>query len=110
MDNNMWELKGDYPEYIELEILDFDVGCDTGSIFELRNNEDISRHCNKNKPLYLIRSTLTSLIVRFKVRTCGSHGLVEGFEGRYNVLTKNKDISNLAMAMDDGMYYCFKDA
>ena len=102
-DYNIWELKGDYPEYIELKILDFDVGCDTGTIFELRNNGYISRHCNKNKPLYSIRSTLTTLTVKFQIKLCGSHALVEGFKGIYNVLTKNKDISNLAMTMDYGM-------
>ena len=102
-DYNVYRISGDYPEYIDLKFIDFDVGCETGAIFEIFDDTIRTRYCNKNKPMYSIRSTFNTLIVKFQIKSCGSRVLVEGFRGRYNVLVKNENISNLVSYEEIGM-------
>lgn len=106
---NMWSIIVGSKEFISLEITDFDVGCETGTVFEVSELEKDVRYCNKQRPVYPIVSSTNRLQVKFLERRCASTELVEGFQGRYTAVIKNSNISRLATSEETGLYiYCLK--
>ena len=100
---NFWTLRKSYHDYITLQITDFDIGCDTGAIFEIVNGDMVTNYCNKNKPVYGIVSTNHIITVRFQTKSCESHIFVEGFKGVFNAEVKNADIQNFVFSEETGI-------
>ena len=85
-----------------LQFTDFDIGCDTGTTFEINDGGTTSRYCNKNKPIYEIASTYDVLKIKFQTKLCESHVLVEGFRGSYKAEFRDKSVSNLTSVVERG--------
>ena len=99
---NRWILIGNNAEYISLQITDFDVGCETGAVFEITNGDTTQRYCNKNRPIYPIVSAWKTIEIKFHAKPCGSRVLVEGFKGRYKTEIKNQHITGLESSFETG--------
>ena len=80
----------DFASRTIIQITDFDVNCETGTFFEVKDWSEIfnrqlnpdTRFCNKNKPVYPFTVVHTKRI-RFEIRLCGENCLLEGFTGYY---------------------------
>ena len=105
---NLWSIIVDRLAYIILEITEFDVGCETGTIFEITNVEIATRYCNQQRPVYPIVSDSNRLQLKFHVRLCGSIELVEGFKARYTSAIKNEYVMTLASSDEygNGLFVC----
>ena len=78
-----WTIKTDKKRFIIIEFTEFDIGCGSGSKLELvSSNEPIRSFCNQNKPVNIVRSSQTSLTVRFKFENREGY-LIEGFRAVY---------------------------
>ena len=104
-DFNIWTIVWDYHEYGILEITDFDIGCDTGAIFEITNGNAISKHCNKNRPVDPIVSMFERLMIKTYITSEKPYVLVEGFRGKYKSEYKNRNISSFTSFEENGKLY-----
>ena len=78
-----WAIKADQKRFIVMEFREFDIGCGSGSRLEIESaSESMRRFCNQNKPMHSIRSSHSSLIVRFNFEKRDSY-LIEGFRAVY---------------------------
>lgn len=102
-DFNFWTLYGNYHQHIYFQVTDFDVGCDTGTIFEITDGNAIIRHCNKNRPVVGIVSTFYTLRIRFQSKSCGNHILVQGFKGIYRKTIKNQHVESMITSQETGI-------
>ena len=100
-----WRLEADYHhlQYIILHITDFYVGCDTYSKFSVDSYEELSI-CNKNKPVYPIRSKLSVMNLYFKYELPENYMFVEGFEAEYRIKSKAVNMSSLVSSEEMGKW------
>ena len=99
---NAWTIIVDRTAYISLVIKDFDVGCETGTVFAVTNVGTTTRYCNLNRPVYPIVSDSNRLSVKFHARLCGSTELVEGFKASYTSAVKKEYVTDLTMVEEYG--------
>ena len=104
---NTWTINVERTAYVILVINDFDVGCETGTVFAITNVETTTRYCNLERPVYPIVSDSNRLYVKFHVRLCGSTELVEGFKASYTSAVKNEYVTALATLEEYGNTYSF---
>ena len=85
-----WTIKADQKRYIVIEFREFDIGCGSGSVLEIEEStsEMVRRFCNQNKPIDSLRSSRTSLKVRFNFEKRDNY-LIEGFRAVYEFRARN---------------------
>ena len=66
-DVTIWVIEpGRETSYVELVFNEFDIGCDSGSYFQIKYlSENVDGYCNLNKPFGRVRSTGSRLEVTF---------------------------------------------
>ena len=99
---NFWSLEFKDSDYIFLQITDFDVGCETGTVFEIKDREKISRHCNMNRPVSGMNTTYYALEIKLQTQFTESRVLIEGFRGSYRAVLKNNSISHATIMLEEG--------
>ena len=88
-----WTIKTDQNCFIVIEFAEFDIGCGSGSKLELvLSNEPIRSFCNQNKPIKSVRSSQTSLTVRFTFENREGY-LIEGFRAVYEFQVRHDALS-----------------
>ena len=89
-----WEILSSDSKYIELHILDFDIGCESGTLLKIRNDAYYrmftTSYCNQKKPVGVITSNQDFISVEFVLN---GNVLTEGFVARYETKVKHKHIT-----------------
>ena len=82
---NIWQIRAMSLQYIELYIEDFDVGCNTGSLFQIElTANSLQSFCNTDKPIKHIVSISNHMTIKFKQnRVSGT--FPEQFIGHYQM-------------------------
>ena len=98
-----WNIKTDPYLYITLYFETFDVGCETGSRFEIEFTYNTkNRYCNMDKPLVGIASYLNQLTIRFRLNRLTDSFLIEEFSGVYEVQSMNSSASTIPFTENNG--------
>ena len=100
---NVWRIQGNEHEYVSLSITDFDIGCESGTLFEVTNGNEVLRYCNLNRPVYPIVSS-SSLILQFRYKTPERFVFIEFFKGQYRTDVFNQHLEKLATSNEAGRY------
>ena len=103
--NNVWYIKGNGHEYISLHITDVDIGCESGTLLETDNGNQVIQYCNKNRPVYPIVSS-SIMTVKFRNQPPDLFLLMEGFKGYYRIEVFHENLTYLATSQGRGMYQC----
>ena len=75
---------GEKTSYIELVFNEFDIGCDSGSYFQIKYlSENVDGYCNLNKPFGQVRSKGSRLEVTFHPNV-QPDSMPEGFSATFN--------------------------
>ena len=101
-----WNLDAELHQYIVLQFIDFDIGCDTNTELKVWFYNRAATQilfCNLNKPVYPIVSDLNIINVHlyFKFEFRGSHVFPEGFRGIFRVGEKERTASSLATSEEE---------
>lgn len=95
-DFERWDITGPASCYIALTIIDFDVGCESKTIFETTNDAYhrvfTTRFCNRNKPVDAVISIQDVLSVNYYLDL---NMIPEGFSAKYETIRKNAYIADL---------------
>ena len=87
-----WSIKADQKRFIVIEFREFDIGCGSGSRLEIESTSELMRRfCNQNKPIHSVRSSHSSLVVRFNFEKRDSY-LIEGFRAVYEFQARDDAI------------------
>ena len=99
-----WTIEADQKRYIVIDFREFDIGCASGSKFEIEESTSamVRRFCNQNKPIDSLRSSQTSLIVRFNFEKRDSY-LIEGFRAVYEFRARNDALLRRPSLEESGM-------
>ena len=99
---NIWQIRSTAPQYIELSIEDFDVGCNTGSLFQVELTENtLQSFCNTDKPINRIVSISNHMTIKFKQnRILGT--LLEQFIGHYQVEQMVESTIHIPATFEEG--------
>ena len=91
----LWYIKAAPSHYITLLFDSFDVGCDTGSSFEVALTDTWASYCNMDKPMRKLDSYSEGLNVRFRLNRPADMLLIEEFSSVYKVHSMNRTASTL---------------
>ena len=104
---SIWRITTLAPQYIVLYIDTFDVGCNTGSLFQVELTENtIQSFCNTDKPLNQIVSLDTDMTIKFQSNRI-SGTLLEQFFGHYKVKAMVETTINIPATFEEGTKVSF---
>ena len=99
-----WTIQTESTEYITLVVDNFDVSCTGRSFMEIEYTADSKRrYCNYNRPIGTIKSTVTSLAIRFQFSRA-TNMLSEYFSAMYSVEKRNQSLNFLLTEEEIGEF------
>ena len=94
-DATKWTIRVFAVVYIELVFNEFDIGCDSGSYFQIAYlSEKVDLYCNLNKPFGRVRSLGNQVDITFHPNV-QPDSMPEGFSATYHDVTFNDPFQEL---------------